>query len=83
MWLMRIWGVRCSIYNDKSEMAMANDLASRKGMVIHMTNEFYIAGDSKCLESTHHNKQKKIKKKELGEQGENQINVCKFLDGSP
>ena len=48
-----------------------------------MTNEFYIAGDSKCLESTHHNKQKKRKKKELGEQGENQINVCKFLDGSP
>ena len=26
---------------------------------------------------------KKRKKKELGEQGENQINVCKFLDGSP
>ena len=26
---MRVWGVRCSIYNDKSEMAMANDLAWR------------------------------------------------------
>ena len=26
---------------------------------------------------------KKRKSKKLGEQGENQINVCKFLDGSP
>ena len=43
-------------------MAMANDLAWRKGMVIYLTNEFCIAGESKCLESTHHNKQKKKKK---------------------
>ena len=80
---MRVWGVRCSIYNDKSEMAMANDLAWRKGIVTYLTNEFCIAGESKCLESTRHNKQKKKKSKKLGEQGENQINVCKFLDGSP
>ena len=43
-------------------MAMANDLAWRKGIVIYLTNEFCIAGESKCLESTRHNKQKKKKK---------------------
>ena len=43
-------------------MAMANDLAWRKGIVTYLTNEFCIAGESKCLESTRHNKQKKKEK---------------------
>lgn len=61
VWLMRVWGVRWFIYSDKSEMAMANDLAWRKGTVIYMTNKFYVASESKCLESTHHKKRKKKK----------------------
>ena len=66
MWLMRIWGVRCSIYNYKSEMAMANDLAWRtRDCVISLTNAFSIASESMMR----------------GEQGK-RPNVCTFLDVS-